>query len=61
MGASFFDLHVLLDGVPVCACLVAVGQVENQSITTVEGLKSRAPLFGGLPGRIATLQKEMKK
>jgi CO/xanthine dehydrogenase Mo-binding subunit/aerobic-type carbon monoxide dehydrogenase small subunit (CoxS/CutS family) len=36
---------VLLEGEPVCACLVAVGQVENQSITTVEGLKSRAPLF----------------
>ena len=36
---------VLLDGEPVCACLVAVGQVENHSITTVEGLKSRPPLF----------------
>jgi aldehyde oxidoreductase len=36
---------VLLDGEAVCACLVAVGQVENCSITTVEGLKSRAPLF----------------
>ena len=39
---------VLLDGAPVCACLVAVGQVENQSITTVEGLQCRASLFGGL-------------
>jgi aldehyde oxidoreductase len=39
---------VLLDGEPVCACLVAVGQVENRSITTVEGLKSRPPLFGCL-------------
>src|SRR5260370_23817041 len=39
---------VLLDGEPVCACLVAVGQVENQSITTVQGLKSRPPLFNGL-------------
>jgi len=39
---------VLLDCAPVCACLVAVGQVENQSITTVEGLQCRAPLFGGL-------------
>jgi aldehyde oxidoreductase len=36
---------VLLDGEPVCSCLVAVGQVENLSITTVEGLKSRPPLF----------------
>src|SRR5258708_1635293 len=39
---------VLLDGEPVCACLVAVGQVENQSVTTVEGLKSRPPLFNTL-------------
>jgi CO/xanthine dehydrogenase Mo-binding subunit/aerobic-type carbon monoxide dehydrogenase small subunit (CoxS/CutS family) len=39
---------VLLDGEPVCACLVAVGQIENHSITTVEGLKSRPPLFAGL-------------
>ena len=39
---------VLLDGEPVCACLVAVGQVENQTITTVEGLKVRPPQFGGL-------------
>jgi aldehyde oxidoreductase len=39
---------VLLDGEPVCACLIAVGQVEDRSITTVEGLKSRPPLFAGL-------------
>lgn len=39
---------VLLDGEPVCACLVAVGQVENQAITTIEGLKSRPPLFDRL-------------
>ncbi len=39
---------VLLDGEPVCSCLVAVGQVENSSITTVEGLKSRAPRFDRL-------------
>jgi aldehyde oxidoreductase len=39
---------VLLDGEPVCACLVAVGQVENRAITTVEGLKSRPPLFNRL-------------
>ena len=36
---------VLLDGEPVCSCLVAVGQIEHQAITTVEGLKSRPPLF----------------
>ena len=39
---------VLLNGEPVCACLVAVGQVENCAITTVEGLKSRPPLFDRL-------------
>src|ERR1700688_3179458 len=39
---------VLLDGEPVCSCLVAVGQVENRSVVTVEGLKSRPPLFGRL-------------
>ena len=39
---------VLLDGEPVCACLVAVGQAENHAITTVEGLKDRAPLFDRL-------------
>ncbi len=39
---------VLLDGDPVCACLIAVGQIQNRSVTTVEGLKSRAPLFSSL-------------
>jgi aldehyde oxidoreductase len=39
---------VLLDGEPVCACLVAMGQVQSRSITTVEGLKSRPPLFDHL-------------
>ena len=39
---------VLLDGDPVCACLVAAGQVESRSVTTVEGLQSRAPLFATL-------------
>src|SRR4051794_11270128 len=32
---------VLLDGEPVCSCLVAVGQTTNHAITTVEGLNSR--------------------
>jgi carbon-monoxide dehydrogenase small subunit len=30
---------VYLDGVAVCACLVAAGQAEGASITTVEGLR----------------------
>jgi aerobic carbon-monoxide dehydrogenase small subunit len=29
---------VYLDGVPVCACLVAAGQVEGREVVTVEGL-----------------------
>ena len=29
---------VYLDGQPVCACLVAAGQVEGRSVLTVEGL-----------------------
>ncbi|MEV0993733.1 (2Fe-2S)-binding protein [Nonomuraea sp. NPDC050202] len=29
---------VYLDGVPVCACLVAAGQVEGRRVRTVEGL-----------------------
>jgi aldehyde oxidoreductase len=39
---------VLLDGEPVCSCLIAVGQASNHAITTVEGLKTRAPLFNQL-------------
>jgi aerobic carbon-monoxide dehydrogenase small subunit len=35
---------VYLDGVPVCACLVAAGQAEGRSITTVEGLASPSEL-----------------
>ncbi|MBL8708271.1 MAG: molybdopterin-dependent oxidoreductase [Rhodospirillaceae bacterium] len=31
---------VLLDGQPVCACLVALGQVAGARITTIEGLRS---------------------
>jgi aldehyde oxidoreductase len=29
---------VLVDGAPVCSCLVAVGQAEGRSVTTIEGL-----------------------
>jgi CO/xanthine dehydrogenase Mo-binding subunit/aerobic-type carbon monoxide dehydrogenase small subunit (CoxS/CutS family) len=39
---------VLLDGEPVCACLVAAGQADGHSVTTVEGLKLRPPIFDGL-------------
>jgi aldehyde oxidoreductase len=33
---------VLLDGQPVCSCLVGVGQVERREITTIEGLANSA-------------------
>ncbi|HEX3353460.1 MAG TPA: molybdopterin cofactor-binding domain-containing protein [Terriglobales bacterium] len=39
---------VLLDGKPVCSCLVAVGQIEGRAVTTVEGLRARAPVHDRL-------------
>jgi aerobic carbon-monoxide dehydrogenase small subunit len=33
---------VYLDGLPVCACLVAAGQVEGREVVTVEGLSREA-------------------
>jgi aldehyde oxidoreductase len=39
---------VLLDGDPVCSCLIAVGQAAGCEITTVEGLARRAPLYDQL-------------
>src|SRR6202158_3213507 len=39
---------VLLDGDPVCSCLIAAGQVEGHEITTVEGLAARAPIYAQL-------------
>jgi len=39
---------VLLNGDPVCACLVAAGQAAGCEITTVEGLAERSPLLGRL-------------
>src|ERR1700730_591762 len=39
---------VMLDGEPVCSCLVAAGQIEGHEVTTVEGLATRAPLFDQL-------------
>src|SRR5258706_1698987 len=35
---------VLIDGAPVCACLVPVGQMDGASITTIEGLGEDHPL-----------------
>src|SRR5438874_397424 len=39
---------VLLDGEPVCACLVAAAQAEGCEVTTVEGLAQRGPLYDKL-------------
>ncbi len=39
---------VLLDGDPVCACLVSAAQAEGHEITTVEGLATRPPFFDRL-------------
>lgn len=49
---------VRLDGVPVCSCLVAAGQVEGREVVTVEGLadyaKQRAEHGGCAPGACGT-------
>jgi carbon-monoxide dehydrogenase small subunit len=39
---------VLLDGVPVCACLVAAGQAAGREVVTVEGLAGAQPADGVL-------------
>lgn len=35
---------VLIDGEPVCACLVPVAQVRDTAVTTIEGLRAAHPL-----------------
>ncbi|MGX9884258.1 (2Fe-2S)-binding protein [Streptomyces sp. NPDC002276] len=40
---------VRLDGVPVCSCLVAAGQVEGREVVTVEGLADYARERGCSP------------
>ncbi|RLV09969.1 (2Fe-2S)-binding protein [Streptomyces griseocarneus] len=42
---------VRLDGVPVCACLVAAGQAEGREVVTVEGLAAYARHRAGRPPR----------
>src|SRR5215470_5117922 len=39
---------VLLDGEPVCACLIAAGQAQGCEVTTVEGLAQRGPVYDKL-------------
>ncbi|MEE4595754.1 (2Fe-2S)-binding protein [Streptomyces sp. DSM 41524] len=53
---------VRLDGVPVCACLVAAGQAEGCEVVTVEGLADHARQRSGpsrpepsRPGQVAPL------
>lgn len=43
---------VLLDGDPVCSCLVATGQAEGCEVTTVEGLAGRTPSGASVGGRL---------
>ncbi|MBT2400366.1 (2Fe-2S)-binding protein [Streptomyces sp. ISL-100] len=42
---------VRLDGVPVCSCLVAAGQVEGREVVTVEGLADYAEQRAAYGGR----------
>src|SRR5262249_47586671 len=39
---------VLLDGQPVCSCLIAAGQVDGREVITVEGLCEFNPWFARL-------------
>ena len=39
---------VLVDGKPACSCLLAVGQLDGASITTLEGLSQHSPKFAAL-------------
>ncbi|MCX4765809.1 (2Fe-2S)-binding protein [Streptomyces sp. NBC_01275] len=55
---------VRLDGVPVCSCLVAAGQVEGRDVVTVEGLaefaKQRTEHAGCAAGACGTSLDEAK-
>ncbi|WP_405805223.1 (2Fe-2S)-binding protein [Streptomyces sp. NBC_00210] len=56
---------VRLDGVPVCSCLVAAGQVEGREVVTVEGLadfaKQRAEQSGCATGACGTSLQEAQQ
>ncbi|MBB4984877.1 MULTISPECIES: (2Fe-2S)-binding protein [Streptomyces] len=56
---------VRLDGVPVCSCLVAAGQVEGREVVTVEGLaefaKEREAHSGCASGACGTSIDEAKR
>ncbi|WP_329333217.1 (2Fe-2S)-binding protein [Streptomyces sp. NBC_00663] len=56
---------VRLDGVPVCSCLVAAGQVEGRDVVTVEGLadfaKQRAEHGGCASGACGTSMQDAQQ
>ncbi|MET7479773.1 (2Fe-2S)-binding protein [Streptomyces sp. NPDC005648] len=56
---------VRLDGVPVCSCLVAAGQVEGREVVTVEGLadyaEQRAQQGGCATGACGTSLQDARK
>ncbi|GAA4011429.1 (2Fe-2S)-binding protein [Streptomyces plumbiresistens] len=56
---------VRLDGLPVCSCLVAAGQVEGREVVTVEGLadfaKQRAEHGGCASGACGTSLQEAQQ
>ncbi|WP_455358271.1 (2Fe-2S)-binding protein [Streptomyces sp. SYSU K21746] len=56
---------VRLDGVPVCSCLVAAGQVEGRDVVTVEGLadfaQQRAEQAGCASGACGTSLDQAKQ
>jgi len=56
---------VRLDGVPVCSCLVAAGQVEGRDVVTVEGLadfaKQRSEHAGCASGACGTSLDQAKQ
>src|SRR5690348_4279582 len=45
---------VLLDGQPVCSCLVAAAQAEGCEVTTIEGLAQRSPICQQLQNSFLT-------
>ena len=48
---------VLLDGVPVNSCLVAIGQCGGRTVTTVEGLAT--PAGAGAAPMLSAVQREL--
>jgi carbon-monoxide dehydrogenase small subunit len=52
---------VRLDGVPVCSCLVAAGQVEGREVVTVEGLAHHAEQRSRRTGACGTSLDEARR